>query len=205
MPADFFLEPTKGVEGMLDSLGKPLDEAVFVFDPASVSAIEANGHCDTASSSAADGLRTASAEKESSQSKLECLRLSGTRLGKSAAIAIAKWLADPNIGLKTLDISKNELCGKRVEQTFSPEHVFSLCDVLKSRNSTITCLNFSKCDIGARSTRHLMEALKVNKVISTVIMDDCNCSEEGKQSGGRERVTCTTLLCSMLAMLPAHC
>jgi len=112
-------------------------------------------------------------------SKLTHLRLSNTSMHEFGVAAIAKWLADPDLRVTHLDISRNEVCGSRSSHTFDPETFMKICSILRTLNSSITCLNLSKCDIGARSTRHLMEALKENRGVRTLILDECNCSEEG--------------------------
>jgi len=118
-------------------------------------------------------------------SRLSSLCLGNTSMGRNGLTAISRWLADRKVSLTHLDISRNEICGNRSNHTFDPQGVISLCGVLKTQNFSLTCLNFSKCDIGARSTRNLMGALKVNKRIRTLILDDCNCSEEGVSHIGK--------------------
>ena len=85
----------------------------------------------------------------------------------------------PSCSLKTLDISSNVMCGKRSDNTFDPKPIISIGDALHTKHCSLTSLNLSRSDIGARSTRRLMSALTFNPTIHTLIIDSCNISEEG--------------------------
>ena len=112
-------------------------------------------------------------------STLKSFRMSNVQLRKDSTQDVVLALSDPNVKLMHLDISVNPLCGIRTEHSFDPIHILSLGIQLRATNRSLTALNLSNSDIGARSTKRLMEALFDNEQLHTLILDGCNCSEEG--------------------------
>jgi Ran GTPase-activating protein (RanGAP) involved in mRNA processing and transport len=81
--------------------------------------------------------------------------------------------------LRSLDMSVNAMCGSRADNSFDPAPILQLADSIHDSNRTLSYLNLSRSDIGARSTRRLMFALSVNPHLRTLVIDSCNISEEG--------------------------
>lgn len=109
---------------------------------------------------------------------LQSLILGYAEVLSRGAQAFASILA-ANKALQYLSLQGNVLCGRRAENTFDPTPVINIGHALHACNRSLTCLNLSKSDIGARSTRRLMSALIANQHIHTLIIDGCNISEEG--------------------------
>ena len=108
---------------------------------------------------------------------LTSLSLSDAEIQPTGAMMWAALLL--NSGLQSLDLSSNVMCGRRSENSFDPKPVIHIGESLHIANRTLTSLNMSKADIGARSTRRLMLALVANPIMRTLIIDSCNISEEG--------------------------
>ena len=108
---------------------------------------------------------------------LTALTMCDADIQSKGATLIATLL--PSCSLKTLDISSNVMCGKRSDNTFDPKPVITIGDSLHTKQCSLTSLNLSRSDIGARSTRRLMSALAFNPTVHTLIIDSCNISEEG--------------------------
>lgn len=109
---------------------------------------------------------------------LQSLILGCAEVLSRGAQAFASILS-ANKALQYLSLQGNVLCGRRAENTFDPTPVINIGHALHACNRSLTCLNLSKSDIGARSTRRLMSALIANQHIHTLIIDGCNISEEG--------------------------
>lgn len=109
---------------------------------------------------------------------LRSLTLCSADVQSRGAQAFASILT-ANSRLQYLSLQGNVLCGRRTENTFDPTPVINIGQALHISNRSLTCLNLSKSDIGARSTRRLMSALIANQHIRTLIIDSCNISEEG--------------------------
>ena len=109
---------------------------------------------------------------------LQSLTLGYAEVLSRGAQAFASILA-ANKALQYLSLQGNVLCGRRAENTFDPTPVINIGHALHACNRSLTCLNLSRSDIGARSTRRLMSALIANQHIHTLIIDGCNISEEG--------------------------
>jgi hypothetical protein len=113
-----------------------------------------------------------------------CLNLSSFRLA-STGIAlrgtsdVAALLAAADCKLAKLDLSCNELCGSRKDHTFSPANLITFSETLQTTNRSLAHLDLSYCDIGARSTKALMDALVENEMVHTVLLNMCNISELG--------------------------
>lgn len=89
------------------------------------------------------------------------------------------WRSFVSPRLRSLDLSSNTICGRRIDGTFDPTAVFELAQLLETSNRSLTQLNLSRNDIGARATKKLLDALKENDVLHTLILDHCNITEHG--------------------------
>ena len=74
-----------------------------------------------------------------------------------------------------------------------------MADML-AKNKTLLHLNLSHSDVGARATKRLFESLSVNRTLHTLILLDCNCSEDGGEHIGR----CISSSLPSLSSLPLY-
>ena len=87
--------------------------------------------------------------------------------------------------LNHLSFSHNDLCGSRDLNTFNPESVITLATSLSDdKNRHLKYLDLNFCDIGARSTRKIMESLKYNDYLLVLDISNCNITELGGISIG---------------------
>jgi hypothetical protein len=130
---------------------------------------------------------------------LTCLRMSDVRMGKDSPFIIAQALENTKAcTLKYLDIGHNSPCGKRdsnpSQNTFDPTGILRVADVLKNCQTSLITLNLSGSDIGARSTKRLLLAISENEGhLRNLLLDGCNCSEEGGKHIGAALETLTRL------------
>jgi len=75
--------------------------------------------------------------------------------------------------------ARNPICGRRSTQTFEPAAIIALAECLEKANCKIETLVLSHCDIGARSTKRLLEMLQVNLTLHTLEINECNINEQG--------------------------
>lgn len=84
-----------------------------------------------------------------------------------------------------LCLRQNMLCGSRDHETFNPEPVIRLSLAISDdSNRNLTHLDLSDCDVGARSAKKLMEALKYNDSITVLDLSNCNISALGSVAVG---------------------
>lgn len=107
------------------------------------------------------------------------LRLAQNGILSRGPVIVGGCLSSSVCALQHLDLSANIMCGKRSDSTFDPKPILYLGEVLMTSNRALTSLDLSRSDIGARSTKRLMEALLQNTVLHTVNLYGCNISEEG--------------------------
>jgi hypothetical protein len=118
--------------------------------------------------------------------KLVSLSLANNSLTPAAVDVIVELLNHPACVLQELNIGGNLLCGSRLNNGFSPEPMFRLSASLAAMNRSLTSLDLSSCDIGARSTMMLMTALTENTKISTLNLSSCNISGFGASHIGEK-------------------
>ena len=141
-----------------------------------------------------------------SNKTLTSLCLSNAEIQSQGTLLMASVLQ--NSALVNLDLSCNVMCGRRSDNTFDPKPVIQIGDALQASNRTLTSLNLSKSDIGARSTRRIMTALIENPFLRTLIIDSCNISEEGASHVGEalpDLVGLETLHLSSCGVGPIGC
>ena len=87
--------------------------------------------------------------------------------------------------LNHLSLSHNALCGSRDLNSFNPENVIALANSLSdNENRSLQYLDLNFCDIGARSTKKIMESLKYNDRLQVLDISNCNITELGGISIG---------------------
>ena len=103
-------------------------------------------------------------------------RIEGSGLKGFAAII----LSSHECPLTHLSLRQNALCGSRSLKTFDPEPVILIARSLSDdSNRTLTSLDLSCCDIGARAAEKLMEAMKYNDTITALDISNCNITSMG--------------------------
>ena len=113
-------------------------------------------------------------------SVLRTLRLSRNNMNLvSSPEALEAVLRSPACALQLLDLSGNTVCGIRSMSIFDPVAITSLSRSIRDHNRTLLSLDLSCNDIGARGTRKLMDALRVNEQLHTLLLDQCNVTEHG--------------------------
>lgn len=117
-------------------------------------------------------------------STLKTLNLAYNKIRNHAPVALGTSLTTGARGLQRLDLSGNPTCGRRAEQTFDPTPIINFAEKLKTCTSSLQELILSHSDIGARSSKKLMESLKFNVFLHTLEIDNCNVSEQGAQHIG---------------------
>jgi hypothetical protein len=111
------------------------------------------------------------------------LRLRSVGMDKVAAFKFLPGaIADNRSNLRALDLSCNRLCGIR-SVSFDPRPIRTFADKLIA-NTSLQYLNLSGSDVGARATHKLFSALSINTTLQTLILDGCNCSEDGGEHIG---------------------
>jgi hypothetical protein len=70
------------------------------------------------------------------------------------------------------------MCGSRSSHSFDPQPVINLVENLVECKS-LTSLVLSRSDIGARSSKRVMDTLKLNPLLTSVELNRCNISEQG--------------------------
>lgn len=114
-------------------------------------------------------------------SRLKNLILGQNRIeGSGLKCFAAMILSSHECPLTHLSLRQNALCGSRSLKTFDPEPVIQIARSLSDdANRTLTSLDLSCCDIGARAAEKLMEAMKYNDTITALDISNCNITSMG--------------------------
>ena len=98
-------------------------------------------------------------------------KIEGSSLKNFAGRALSSY----DCPLTHLSLRQNALCGSRSKKNFDPEPVILLASSLShDKNRTLTSLDLSCCDIGARAAEKLMEAMRYNDTITALDISNCN-------------------------------
>lgn len=106
---------------------------------------------------------------------LKHLRICGIDMRQLGMSQLVEFF-DVSSSITNIEMTNNSMCGVR-SLNFDPLHVVEFSEKLKASN--ITSLNFSHCDIGARSIRSLVSLAKHRFQIIHLEAYNCHVSEDG--------------------------
>lgn len=113
-------------------------------------------------------------------SKLKNLIFGQNHIDGYSLLGYADRILTDDSPLTHLSLRQNALCGSRRDKTFDPEPMIQIASSISDdKNRSLTSLDLSCCDIGARATDSLMEAMKYNDTITALDISNCNITSTG--------------------------